>query len=104
MIRHIADSGHGKSIIFQLLVDFCKELNLRGLPYPIKGIIVVVFPWNSLVDSHVRSLESRGISATRLTGDVDEKRREFYAVITPMYLPAPNRYFRMQSGENAPKR
>ena len=71
----ILPTGHGKSIIFQCLPDLCRELFLRGFPYPRNAIVVVVCPLNSLVESHIRELHTRGITATSLTGDdVDEDR------------------------------
>ena len=57
----ILPTGHGKSIIFQILPDFCEELSLRGFDYPKKAIILVVCPLNSLVDSHIRELEAKGL-------------------------------------------
>ena len=69
----ILPTGHGKSFIFQCLPDLCRELFLRGFPYPRNAIVVVVCPLNSLVESHIRELHTRGITATSLTGDdVDE--------------------------------
>ena len=69
----ILPTGHGKSFIFQCLPDLCQELFLRGFPYPRNATVVVVCPLNSLVESHIRELHTRGITATRLTGDdVDE--------------------------------
>ena len=67
-------TGHGKSIIFQLLPDVCKYLYLSGYCYPHRAIILVVCPLKSLVDSHIRELRNRGISAASLSGedDVDE--------------------------------
>ena len=69
----ILPTGHGKSIIFQLLPDVCKYLCLPGYSYPHHAIILVVCPLKSLVDSHIRELLNRGISAASLSGeDVDE--------------------------------
>ena len=69
----ILPTGHGKSIIFQLLPDVCKELSLRGYAYPRHAIVLVVCPLKSLVESHIRELEKRGLSATSLSGDnIDE--------------------------------
>ena len=59
----ILPTGHGKSIIFQLLPDVCKYLCLSGYSYPHHAIILVVCPLKSLVDSHIRELRNRGISA-----------------------------------------
>ena len=39
-------TGHGKSIIFQCIPDFCRELFLRRFPYPINTIVVVACPLN----------------------------------------------------------
>ena len=58
-----ASTGHGKSIIFQYLPDLCQELFLRRFPYPSNAVVVVVCPLNSLVESHIRELHSRGITA-----------------------------------------
>ena len=52
-----------KSIIFQCLPDLCRELFLRGFPYPSNAVVVVVCPLNSLVKSHIRELHTRGITA-----------------------------------------
>ena len=69
----ILPTGHGKSIIFQLLPDVCKYLHLSGYSFPHRAIILVVCPLKSLVDSHIRELRNRGISAASLSGeDVDE--------------------------------
>ena len=69
----ILPTGHGKSIIFQVLVDFCKELFIGGFAYPRNAIILVICPLNSPMDSHIRELHSRDITATSLTGDLLEK-------------------------------
>ena len=70
----ILPTGHGKSLIFQLIPDVLFELNARGLPYPKQPIVLVVCPLRSLVDSHIRELTKRGITATSLAGkDVDEE-------------------------------
>lgn len=65
----ILPAGHGKSIIFQLLGDFCHDLSLRGYDYPRNAIVLVICPLKSLIDSHIRELHYRGITATSLTGD-----------------------------------
>ena len=57
----ILPTGHGKSIIFQLLPDVCK--------YPHHAIILVVCPLKSLVDSHVYELRNCGISAASLRSE-----------------------------------
>ena len=69
----ILPTGHGKSIIFQLLPDVCKYLCLSGYSYPHHAIILVVCPLKSLVDSCIHELQSRGISAANLSSEgVDE--------------------------------
>ena len=69
----IISSGHGKYIIFQSLPDVCKYFSLRGYSYPRHAIILVVCPLKSLVDSHIRELRNRGVSATSLSSpDVAE--------------------------------
>ena len=69
----ILPTGHGKSIIFQLLPDVCKYLSLRGYS-PRHAISLVVCPLKSLVDSHIRELRNRGLSATILSSpDVDDQ-------------------------------
>ena len=70
----ILSTGHGKYIIFQSLPDVCKYLSLRGYLYPRHAIILVVCPLKSLVDSHIRELRNRGVSATSLSSpDVDDQ-------------------------------
>ena len=70
----ILSTGHGKYIIFQSLPDVCKYFSLRGYSYPRHAIILVVCPLKSLVDSHIRELRNRGISATSLSSpDVDDQ-------------------------------
>lgn len=69
----ILPTGHGKSIIFQLLPDICKYLYLSGYSYPNHAIILIVCPLKSLVDSNIRELQNRGISAASFSReDVDE--------------------------------
>ena len=70
----ILPTGHRKSIIIiQLIPDVGKYLYLLGYSYPHHAIILVVCPLKSLVDSHIRELLNRGISAASLSGeDVDE--------------------------------
>ena len=63
----ILPTGHGKSMIFQLLPDICKYLYLSGYSYPHYAIILVVCPLMSLVDSHIRELRNQGISAASLS-------------------------------------
>ena len=62
----ILPTRHGKSIIFQLLPDVCKYLHLSGYSYPHRAIFLVVCPLKSLVDSHIRELQNRGISVASL--------------------------------------
>ena len=62
----ILPTGHGKSIIFQLLTAFCQDLHLRGYEYPRNVIVLVVCPLKSLVDSHIRELHCRDVTATSL--------------------------------------
>ncbi|CAH3125707.1 unnamed protein product, partial [Porites lobata] len=71
----ILSTGHGKYIIFQSLPDVCKYLSLRGYSYPRQhAIILVVCPLKALVDSHIRELRNRGVSATSLSSpDVDDQ-------------------------------
>lgn len=69
----ILPTGYGKSLIFQIVPDVCRELSARGLPYPRRPIVLVVCPLKSLVDSHIRELIKRDIAAVSLTGEaVDE--------------------------------
>ena len=70
----ILSTGHGKYIIFQTLPDVCKYFSLRGYSNPRRAIILVVCPLKSLVDSHIRELRNRGVSATSLSSpDVDDQ-------------------------------
>jgi len=80
----ILPTGHGKSIIFQLLPDVCKYLYLSGYSYPHHATILVVSP-KSLVDSHIRELQNRGISVASLSSE-DKKLMAFYLeVLSPSY-------------------
>lgn len=65
----ILPTGHGKSLIFQLIPDICTRLNALNLPYPSAPILLVVCPLNSLIDSHLKELQKRGISAVCLSSD-----------------------------------
>ena len=56
----ILPTGHGKSLIFQLLPDLCRQLFLRGYPYPRNAIVVVICPLRSLVDSHILEPREHG--------------------------------------------
>jgi len=56
----ILPTGHGKSIIFQLLPDV--YLSLRGYWYPRRAIILVVSTLKSLVNSHIRELRKWPLS------------------------------------------
>ena len=52
----------------------CKYLSLRGYSYPRHAIILVVCPVKSLVDSDIRELRNRGVSATSLSSpEVDDQ-------------------------------
>ena len=69
----ILPTGHGKSIIFQLLPDICKYLYLSGYSYPHHAITLVVCPLKYLVHSHIRELRNHGISAAEFgCEDADE--------------------------------
>ena len=69
----IFPTGHGKSIIFQLLPDVCKYHSIPVRLFIYRAIILVVCALKSLVDSHIRELRNRGISAASLSSeDVDE--------------------------------
>ena len=64
----ILPTGHGKSIIFQLLPDVCKYVCLSCYSCPYQAIILVVCPLKSLME-----LRKRAISAASLSSeDVDE--------------------------------
>ena len=58
----ILPTGHGKSFIFRCLPDLCQKLFLRGFLCPRNAIVVVVCPLCSLVKSHIRELDTRGIT------------------------------------------
>ena len=92
----ILPAGHGKSIIFQLLPDVCKYLCLSGFSYPHHAVILVVCPLKSLVDSHIRELRNRGLSAASLSSeDVDENN---LLKLIPLNSEVPSPY-RTRSGE-----
>ena len=65
----ILPTGHGKSLIFQIMPDLCRRLNELNFQYPSEAILLVVCPLNSLIDSHLKELEKHGISATCLLND-----------------------------------
>ena len=65
----IVPTGHGKSIIIQLIPDIGKYLYLTGFSYPHHVIIVFVCPLKSLVDSHIHELRNGGISAAGLSSE-----------------------------------
>lgn len=71
----VLPTGYGKSLIFQIIPDICKELSMRGLPYVSDPIIIVICPLNSLVDSHIRQLQAKGFTAASLTSGnmIDEE-------------------------------
>ena len=82
----ILPTGHGKSIIFQLLPDVCKYLCLSGYSYPHHAIILVVCPLKSLVDSCIHELQSRGISAANLSSEDVDECNLLQKVYMPFYL------------------
>lgn len=65
----ILPTGHGKSLIFQLLPDLCRQLSVRGYSYPTNPIIMVICPLKSLIESHIRELQSYGLTAAAVSGD-----------------------------------
>ena len=70
----ILPTGHGKSLLFQLIPDLCRSLNaLNYSQYPEKAILLVICPLNSLIQSHLKEVDKYGISASCLSSeDVDE--------------------------------
>ena len=87
----ILPTGHGKSIIFQLLPDVCKYLCLSGYSYPHHAIILVVCPLKSLVNSHIHELRNRGISAASLRSeDVDENNCSKELISLYSEVPSPS--------------
>ena len=70
----VLPTGWGKSLIFQIIPDVCSYLHDRGFPYPKAAITIVVCPLTSLVESHIRELDRRGIRSCSLSGkNLDEK-------------------------------
>jgi ATP-dependent DNA helicase RecQ len=66
----ILPTGYGKSLIFQVICDICEELSCRGSSeYSPDPIVLVVCPLNSLIDSHVRQLQEKGLTAISLVGE-----------------------------------
>jgi len=67
----ILPTGHGKSIIFQLLPDVCNIYTCQAIHIPCHNFGCVSTEVS--VDSHTRELRNRGISAASLSSeDVDE--------------------------------
>ena len=73
----ILPTGHGKSLIFQLIPELCRRLKALNLIHPrvsSEPILLVICPLNSLIDSHLKDLVKCGISATCLSNDeLDER-------------------------------
>lgn len=70
----ILPTGSGKSLIFQMAPAVI--LSLRGkaeYDLPEKPILIIICPLNSLIDSHIRELRSRGFRASSLTTMEDEE-------------------------------
>ncbi|XP_022780304.1 ATP-dependent DNA helicase hus2/rqh1-like [Stylophora pistillata] len=65
----VLPTGHGKSLIFQIQPDLCPQLSVRGYSYPKNPIIVVIFPLKSLMESHIRELQSYGLTGAAVSGD-----------------------------------
>ena len=66
----VLPTGHGKSLLFQLIPKLCVELhNLDYSYYPKSLIVIVICPLNVLIECHMKQLEHRGISCTYLSGD-----------------------------------
>ena len=73
-ILAVLPTGHGKSLLFQLLPGICRALNTMGYTsYPKKAIVLVICPLNALIESHMKELRQRSISCTCLSGnDADQ--------------------------------
>lgn len=70
----VLPTSWGKSLIFQIIPGVCSYLHNRGFPYPKAAITIVVCPLTSLVESHIRELDRRGIQSCSLSGkNLDEK-------------------------------
>ena len=73
-ILAVLPTGHGKSLLFQLLTGICRALNTMGhTSYLKKAIVLVICPLNALIESHMKELRQRSISCTCLSGnDADQ--------------------------------
>jgi len=70
----VLPTGFGKSVIFQVIPITCFILAARGLDYPEKPIIVVIWPMVSITNSHIHELCFCGFSAACLSGgNIEEK-------------------------------
>ena len=69
----VLPTGFGKSLIFQMVPAMCSYLYSRGCHFPKAAIIIVICPLNSLIESHLKELETYRITAAKLSGqDIDE--------------------------------
>ena len=66
-------TGSGKSLIFQMAPAAIHQLSNKGYDAQEKPILIVICPLNSLIDSHIRELSKRGITASILTSTDNEK-------------------------------
>lgn len=83
-ILEVLPTGHGKSLLFQLLPGICLALNTMGYTsYPKKAIILVICPLNRLVSVIWRS---RG-------------RKAFPVHVFPETMPTKMRLQRLQPGD-----
>ena len=56
-ILAVLPTGYGKSLLFRLLPGICRALNTMGYTtYPKKAIILVICPFNALIESHMKEL------------------------------------------------
>ena len=56
-ILAVLPTGHGKSLLFQLLPGIWRALNTMGYTsYPKKAIVLVICPLNALIESHMKEL------------------------------------------------
>ena len=54
-ILSVLPTGYAKSLLLQLLPGICRALNTMGYTsYPKKAIILVIFPLNALIESHIK--------------------------------------------------
>jgi len=72
----ILPTGHGKSIIFQLLPDVCKYLYLSGYSYPHHATLLVVCPL-----SLSWTLISANCETVAFSGQFEQRRQEAYAFL-----------------------